>query len=235
MSPPLRKLSPRRILPQPRRRDCAAFYRGAVAEGVKLRCARGIDAPLNVIICENLMGADEYFAGLVKAHLNDEQKEYFDKYIGLVEPSIGRMVPLTPKELAEQNPLAVCVEEYCELPVDKKGFKGEIPHVVNMVPPQLITISSASCLLTWPCNDQPRSAELHYIGSDLGQNQLLVRALLEAARRFISSDVPLDEIYHIDCFSGLKTSCSAHNRARWPRYKTQTQRKRQARGRGQIL
>jgi mannitol-1-phosphate 5-dehydrogenase len=44
------------------------------------------------------------------------------------------MVPATPKEIAEQNPLAVCVEPYCELPVDKHAFKGEIPAIANMVP-----------------------------------------------------------------------------------------------------
>ncbi len=44
------------------------------------------------------------------------------------------MVPATPKEIAEKNPLAVCVEPYCELPVDKHAFKGEIPDIKNMVP-----------------------------------------------------------------------------------------------------
>ena len=38
------------------------------------------------------------------------------------------------KEIAEKNPLAVCVEPYCELPVDKNAFKGEIPAIKNMVP-----------------------------------------------------------------------------------------------------
>ena len=53
-------------------------------------------------------------------------------HIALVEPSIGRMVPATPKEIAEKNPLAVCVEPYCELPVDKAAFRGEIPQIKNM-------------------------------------------------------------------------------------------------------
>lgn len=104
------------------------------AAGVSLRRERGMKTPLNVIICENMIGADSYFAGLVKAQLSDGDKAYFDEFIALVEPSIGRMVPATPKELSEGNPLAVCVEEYCELPVDKKAFKGEIPKIVNMVP-----------------------------------------------------------------------------------------------------
>ena len=110
------------------------FIAAPFALGVRRRMEKGVKAPLNVIICENMIGADHYLATLVKENLNEEEKAYFDTYIALVEPSIGRMVPATPKELAEKNPLAVCVEAYCELPVDKSAFKGEIPAIKNMVP-----------------------------------------------------------------------------------------------------
>ena len=110
------------------------FIAAPFACGVRRRMEKGIEAPLNVIICENMIEADKYFAGLVKQNLSEEEAKYFDSHIALVEPSIGRMVPATPKEIAEQNPLAVCVEPYCELPVDKHAFKGEIPAIANMVP-----------------------------------------------------------------------------------------------------
>ena len=110
------------------------FIAAPFAGGVRRRMEKGIEAPLNVIICENMIEADKYFAGLVKENLNDAEKAYFDSHIALVEPSIGRMVPATPKEIAQKNPLAVCVEPYCELPVDKHAFKGEIPEIKNMVP-----------------------------------------------------------------------------------------------------
>ena len=110
------------------------FIAAPFAFGVKRRMQKGVDAPLNVIICENMIEADKYFASLVKENLSEEEKAYFDTHIALVEPSIGRMVPATPKEIAEKNPLAVCVEAYCELPVDKNAFKGEIPEIKNMVP-----------------------------------------------------------------------------------------------------
>ena len=110
------------------------FIAAPFAGGIRRRMEKGVKAPLNVIICENMIEADKYFANLVKDNLNEAECEYFDNYIALVEPSIGRMVPATPKELAEKNPLAVCVEPYCELPVDKNAFKGEIPEIKNMVP-----------------------------------------------------------------------------------------------------
>lgn len=110
------------------------FIAEPFAAGVKCRKEKGIDIPLNVIICENMIEADKYFTSLVKNYLTEDERAYFDQYIALVEPSIGRMVPATPKEISEENLLAVCVEPYCELPVDKNAFKGEIPAIKNMVP-----------------------------------------------------------------------------------------------------
>lgn len=110
------------------------FIAEPISAGVKARKARGIDTPLNIIICENMIGADEYLTEMIKSYLNDDEKAYFDKYIALVEPSIGRMVPTTPKHIAEKDFLAVCVEPYCELPVDRAAFKGEIPEIANMIP-----------------------------------------------------------------------------------------------------
>lgn len=106
---------------------------GAIAEGVRRRFAK-CDTPLNIIICENLIEADKYLASLIKEKLTEEEIKLFDERIGLVEASIGRMVPIMSEEMQEGNILKVWVEPYCELPVDKNGFKGDIPFVVNMIP-----------------------------------------------------------------------------------------------------
>ncbi len=106
---------------------------GNIAEGVRRRFAK-TDAPLNIIICENLIDADKYLASLIKEKLTADEVKLFEERIGLVEASIGRMVPIMSEEMQEGNILKVWVEPYCELPVDKNGFKGEIPYVVNMVP-----------------------------------------------------------------------------------------------------
>jgi mannitol-1-phosphate 5-dehydrogenase len=44
------------------------------------------------------------------------------------------MVPVMTEEMQEGNILRVWVEEYCMFPVDKDGFKGEIPEIKNLVP-----------------------------------------------------------------------------------------------------
>ncbi|MBQ2729510.1 MAG: mannitol dehydrogenase [Clostridia bacterium] len=97
--------------------------------GVKARFAKG-KAPLNLLICENLMDADEYIRDLLKEELTAEELDT----VGLVETSVGRMVPV-PKPTGENdNPLKIAVEEYGVLPVDRAAFKGEVPEIKNMVP-----------------------------------------------------------------------------------------------------
>lgn len=104
-----------------------------IVAGLRLRKERNL--PLfNIIICENLMDANKVMEGMIKENLTEEEKEWFDNNIGLVEASIGRMVPIQTEEMKDGNPLRVCVESYRYLPVDKEVFKGEIPEIKNMVP-----------------------------------------------------------------------------------------------------
>ena len=104
-----------------------------IAEGIRRRMARN-GGPLDIIICENLMDANKVIEGMLKALLNEEEQVWFDSNIGLVEASIGRMVPVQTEEMKDGNPMRVCVEGYGFLPVDKAAFKGEIPAIKNMVP-----------------------------------------------------------------------------------------------------
>jgi len=104
-----------------------------IADGIVLRMNEN-PRPLNILICENLMDANKVLEKMIKEHLDDTQKEWFDKNVGLVEASIGRMVPVQTDEMKDGNPLRVCVESYGFLPVDKDAFKGEIPDIKNMVP-----------------------------------------------------------------------------------------------------
>ena len=102
--------------------------------GIKMRISEKNYTPFNIIICENLIDADKLLHQLLFEHLNEDEKKYFDQYIGLVEASIGRMVPIMTEEMKAGNLLRVCVERYCELPVDRAAFKGEIPDVPHLFP-----------------------------------------------------------------------------------------------------
>ena len=109
------------------------FIAKPIALGLKKRFERN-EKPFNIIICENLIGADEFLRGLIKEQI-PEYADRGEKEIGFVEASIGRMVPVMTEEKRMGNILRVCVEPYNILPVDKDAFKGEIPtDVKNLYP-----------------------------------------------------------------------------------------------------
>ncbi len=104
-----------------------------IVAGLRKRWAMN-DKPLNIIVCENLMDANLVVEGMIKEHLTEDEKAKFDATVGLVEASIGRMVPVQTEEMKDGEPMRVCVERYGFLPTDKAAFKGEIPAIKNMVP-----------------------------------------------------------------------------------------------------
>ena len=104
-----------------------------IVAGLRKRWAMG-KGPLNIIICENLMDANKVLEGMLKEQLTAEEQAKFDASVGLVEASIGRMVPVQTEEMKDGEPMRVCVESYGFLPVDKAAFVGGVPEIRNMVP-----------------------------------------------------------------------------------------------------
>ena len=104
-----------------------------IVAGLRLRWQKSTE-PLNIIICENLMDANKVLEQMLKEQLSAEECDLFDKTVGLVEASIGRMVPVQTEEMKDGDPMRVCVERYGFLPTDKEAFKGGVPEIRNMVP-----------------------------------------------------------------------------------------------------
>ena len=96
------------------------FIAKPIALGLKKRFENNAK-PFNIIICENLIGADEFLKGLIKEQI-PEYAERVENEIGFVEASIGRMVPVMTEEKKQGNPLRVFVEPYNILPVDLNAF-----------------------------------------------------------------------------------------------------------------
>lgn len=97
-----------------------------IAEGIMRR-----KQPLNIIICENL----RHMSRIFKANLLRCLPDGFllDERVGLVETTIGKMVPIMPEEVKKNDPLLVWAEAYNILYVAKAGFIGEIPKVNGMI------------------------------------------------------------------------------------------------------
>lgn len=109
------------------------FIAPNIANGIRRRMQTS-RRPLDIIICENLIDADKMLESLIREQLSEEEIRWFEENVGLVEASIGRMVPVQTDEMKDGDPLRVCVERYGFLPVDKAAFKGEIPDIKNLVP-----------------------------------------------------------------------------------------------------
>lgn len=104
-----------------------------IVAGLKERISKGA-VPINILVCENLLNADRVLEGLILEQLNESEQAWLKENVGLVETSIGRMVPVQTKDLQQGDPLRVCVERYDYLPVDRDAFRGGIPKITKMVP-----------------------------------------------------------------------------------------------------
>ncbi|MGB2796246.1 MAG: mannitol-1-phosphate 5-dehydrogenase [Phycisphaerae bacterium] len=87
--------------------------------------------PVSIILCENLRHA----ARLVREGLEPLLPAGFDfeRLVGLVETSIGKMVPIMPPEVSQHNPLEVWAEAYNQIIADRQGIRGERPAVEGLV------------------------------------------------------------------------------------------------------
>ena len=103
-----------------------------IAKGVLHHGRPDVSLPLDIIIAENMLSAGEFLRAELMKHLPATFP--FDTIIGLVETSIGKMVPIMSQEETAKDPLMVFAEPYNELIVDGKGFKGGIPHVKWLAP-----------------------------------------------------------------------------------------------------
>jgi len=89
-------------------------------------------SPMNILLCTNLMHAGPKFAEYLYAGLDTERKTALEKMTGIIETLVIRICPSPPAEAVKEHPLIVWTNGYSVLPVDKSGFKGEIPNIPEM-------------------------------------------------------------------------------------------------------
>ncbi|MCC5930426.1 MAG: hypothetical protein JJU28_14355 [Cyclobacteriaceae bacterium] len=87
---------------------------------------------LDLIIAENMRDAADLIIGQLKKLL--PQNYPLSQRIGLVETSIGKMVPIMPAELQKKDPLLVYAEPYNQLILDKDAFINPIPEIEGLEP-----------------------------------------------------------------------------------------------------
>ena len=107
-----------------------------IAKGLTKRYQTYKNRPVDIIIAENMRSANEFICEELKKYLADDFP--IDNYVGLIETSIGKMVPIMTAEEIKKDPLSVFAEPYNQLILDKKGFKNHIPTVNGLAPKENI-------------------------------------------------------------------------------------------------
>jgi mannitol-1-phosphate 5-dehydrogenase len=106
---------------------------GNIAGGIKMRMALN-NGPLDIILAENQLDIGKIMRKMIYEKLDTDEQRWADNNLGLVEASIGRMVPPLTEEAQKDSPLLIAVEPYAELPVDSLGFKGPVPGLAGLKP-----------------------------------------------------------------------------------------------------
>lgn len=110
------------------RADMAATAVGAGAlEALIEPLSRGLAArdgrPIDILLCENLRNAADF----VRERLTE------DRCVGLIETSIGKMVPIMPDDVVKEDPTLVWAEAYNRIVADRQGFVLPPPDVEGLV------------------------------------------------------------------------------------------------------
>ena len=99
-----------------------------IVKGIQARKNNGNKNYLNIIACENAVGATAILKEEVLKCLNEEETAYLEEYIGFPNCSVDRIVP----PCTNENPLDVTVENFYEWNVEEAKIKGEIPQIEGM-------------------------------------------------------------------------------------------------------
>jgi mannitol-1-phosphate 5-dehydrogenase len=121
----------------------------SIARGLAVRLRRGAAAPLNIIACENLVGAGQRLGDRVWSEFTNLSNQdrgatggtacgmarpEFDARFGFVGAVVSRTVPAPPEEIRRRDPLWLACETVSRLRVDAAAFRGPVPRVIDMDP-----------------------------------------------------------------------------------------------------
>jgi mannitol-1-phosphate 5-dehydrogenase len=103
------------------------FIAPTIAQGIEARRNAGAGA-LNIIACENMVGATSHLQEQVESHLSAEGKAYAQEHVGFANCSVDRIVP----PFQGDNLLDVGVEAFHEWIVEEPKLKGGTPQIDGM-------------------------------------------------------------------------------------------------------
>ena len=102
-----------------------------IAAGLNMRF-RTDSPPLDIIIAENVRDGATVYANALGPLLRPSVE--IGAAVGLVETSIGKMVPIMTERDRARDPLWIFAEAYDVLIVDRRGFCGPLPAIPRLEP-----------------------------------------------------------------------------------------------------
>lgn len=108
----------------------------SIAKGIFYKHINFPERRTDIILAENLRNAGTYFTEELEKYLPVDFPLH--KKVGMVETSIGKMVPIMPIEASVKDPLLVYAEAYNTLILDRQGFLNHVPEVTGLAPKENI-------------------------------------------------------------------------------------------------
>ena len=104
-----------------------------IAKGIQARKNNGNKNYLNIIACENAVGATAILKEEVVKVLNEEEISYMEEYLGFIFLyCFSRYQNYYLVRNSNENPLDVTVENFYEWNVEEAKIKGEVPQIEGM-------------------------------------------------------------------------------------------------------
>ena len=96
---------------------------------IRARAVQRPEEPMDIVLSVNSMMPDQaFFAALERVFAGEDNVlAYVRGKVGLSVTVVMRIVPQTPAEYLERDPLGVFTNGFPELVADRKGFRGEPP------------------------------------------------------------------------------------------------------------
>ena len=105
-----------------------------LAAGLRVAYSAGRTIPLNIILCENYFQPGQWLSALISDQLHGPEREWFTRYVGVVETMVLRSAIEPTDEMKAEDPLSLKSQDFWELPADKEAFVGEVPAVHGLMP-----------------------------------------------------------------------------------------------------
>jgi mannitol-1-phosphate 5-dehydrogenase len=133
------------------------FIAELIAKGIGERRLVGNTRPLDVIACENMIGASAFLRGEVEKRLAEEDAAFIAQYIGFPNAAVDRIVPIQ----THDDPLFVSVERFREWVIDDSQRKARqitlegaeyVPDLLPFIERKLFSVNTGHAATAYTGN-----------------------------------------------------------------------------------